>query len=54
MIGYRHTTARKWCEGKVRPIQGNAPHDLAGKPGESLVKEHLHDPFVTTVWGSSK
>ena len=41
MIGYRHTTARKWCEGKVRPIQGNAPHDLAGKPGESLVKEHL-------------
>ena len=55
MIGNRHTTARKWCEGKVRPVQGNAPHDRTGKPGEILTSKSIcDDPFVTTVGGSSR
>ena len=33
---------RKWREGKVRPLQGNSPHDRAGKPGDFLIaKESL-------------
>ena len=35
-------SARKWREGKVRPLPGNSPHDRAGKPGgSSIVKENL-------------
>jgi len=33
---------RKRREGKVRPLQGNSPHDRAGKPGDYfIVKENL-------------
>ena len=34
---------RRWREGKVRPIRGNAPHAPAGKPGSffTALKERL-------------
>ena len=38
-----NTQLRKWREGKVRPIPGNAPHEPAGRPGSffTSLKERL-------------
>ena len=52
-------SARKWREGKVRPLPGNSPHDRAGKPwGSSIVKENLRTipslplHFNEQYWGA--
>jgi len=39
----RISRIRRWREDKVRPLQGNAPHEPAGKPGLffTSLKEHL-------------
>jgi hypothetical protein len=39
----RRIRFRRWREGKVRPVPGNAPHEPAGKPGAffTSLKERL-------------
>ena len=38
----------EWREGKVRPVQGNAPHDRPVSRGIISPKDICDDPFVTT------
>ena len=41
MSSDRMAIGRKWREGKVRPIQGNSPHDRPVSRGSFLAKESL-------------
>lgn len=45
---WQNTRLRKWREGKVRPIQGSAPHDPAGKPRSffTSLKERLRQSLL--------
>lgn len=38
----------EWREGKVRPLQGNAPHDRPVSRGLISLKGICDDSFVTT------
>jgi len=45
--------ARKRCEGKVRPIPGNSPHDrLVSRVISLSLKRVCDDPFSTAPWPS--
>ena len=45
-----HEWLWRWREGKVRPLQGNAPHDRAGRPGVcDRCRSVCDDPFSATA-----
>ena len=39
---------REWREGKVRPLQGNTPHDRPVSRGICFVRRICDDPFLAT------
>jgi hypothetical protein len=44
-----NATGRKWREGKVRPLQGNSPHDRPVSRGISFTFWRIYDdPFPAT------
>jgi hypothetical protein len=43
-----NSTRREWREGKVRPLQGNSPHDRLVSRGICSLRRVCDDPFPTT------